>query len=91
LIDAAQASMDLLIETLPNRDDGGPAPKELALELSDWAKRRGAGADSRTALRAVLTLSRLHGFVSLEIAGNYASVGIDADQLFETELRELPA
>jgi len=25
LIDAAQASMDLLIESLPNRDDGGPS------------------------------------------------------------------
>jgi Tetracyclin repressor-like, C-terminal domain len=43
------------------------------------------------ALRAVLTWSRLHGFVSLEIAGNYASMGIDPDQLFETELRALPA
>jgi hypothetical protein len=28
----------------------------------------------------------LHGIVSLEIAGNFASMGIDAHQLFEVQL-----
>jgi hypothetical protein len=37
----------------------------------------------------VLAWSRLHGFVSREIAGNYASMGIDPDQLFEAELSRL--
>jgi hypothetical protein len=32
-----------------------------------------------TALHAVLIWSQLHGIVSLEIAGNFASMGIDAD------------
>jgi len=52
---------------------------------------RGLEADPATALRAVLTWSRLHGFVSLEIAGNYASMAIDPDQLFEIQLATLTA
>jgi AcrR family transcriptional regulator len=91
LVDAAQSSMDLLIEALPS-DGESPAPTSApASGLAEWAERRGVEADAATALRAVLTWSRLHGFVSLEIAGNYASMGIDPDQLFEAELRALPA
>jgi AcrR family transcriptional regulator len=89
LIEAAQASMDLLIETLPNHSDATRPTRALATQLSRWANKRGIEADATTALRAVLTWSRLHGFVSLEIAGNYASMGIDPDQLFEAELSRL--
>jgi hypothetical protein len=39
----------------------------------------------------VLFWSRLHCLVSLEIAGNLASMGIDPDQLFEIELGALTA
>jgi hypothetical protein len=41
-----------------------------------------------TALRAVLSL---HGLVSLEIAGNFASMGIDPGQVFEAQLATLTA
>jgi AcrR family transcriptional regulator len=89
LIEAAQTSMDLLIETLP-ADHNAPRPtRALAAEVSQWANRRGVQVDAATALRAVLAWSRLHGFVSLEIAGNYASMGIDPDPLFETDLSAL--
>jgi hypothetical protein len=37
----------------------------------------------------VLVWSRLHGLVSLEIAGNFASMGIDPDQVFEAQLGTL--
>ena len=40
-------------------------------------------------MRGVLVWSRLHGLVSLEIAGNFASMGIDPDELFETQLATL--
>ena len=40
-------------------------------------------------LRPVLVWSRLHGLVSLELGGNFASMGLDADELFEAELRAL--
>ncbi len=89
LIEAAQTSMDLLIETLPADHSAARPTKALAAELSQWANKRGVQVDAATALRAVLAWSRLHGFVSLEIAGNYASMGIDPDPLFETELSAL--
>jgi AcrR family transcriptional regulator len=89
LIDAASASMDLLVEVLPT-DRGGTRPtRALATQASDWAADRGVQADAAKAVRALLTWSRLHGFVSLEIAGNYASMGIDPDALFEIELSAL--
>jgi AcrR family transcriptional regulator len=92
LINASKASMELLVETLPNhRDTARPPGAALAGQLSEWADNRGVHIDPANARRAILTWSRLHGFVSLEIAGNYASMGIDPDQLFETELRALPA
>jgi hypothetical protein len=36
--------------------------------------------------RAVTMWSRMHGHVSLEIEGNFASMGLDADKLFAAEL-----
>ncbi len=42
-------------------------------------------------MRAVLIWSYLHGIVSLEIAGNFASMGIDPDQVFEAQLPALTA
>jgi AcrR family transcriptional regulator len=91
LIHASRASMELLVETLPNRHNTSRLRGALAGQLSEWAKQRGVQVDAASALRAILTWSGLHGFVSLEIAGNYASMGIDPDELFETELRALPA
>jgi hypothetical protein len=43
------------------------------------------------AMRAIIIWSRLHGLVSLEIAGNFASMGIDARQIFEAQLATLTA
>lgn len=91
LINASNASMDLLVKTLPHRKNRWQPTAELSDQLSEWADARGIQVDAANALRAVLTWSRLHGFVSLEIAGNYASMGLDPDLLFETELRALPA
>ncbi len=63
----------------------------LAAELTAWAQQRDQGIDPGTALHAVLIWSQLHGIVSLEIAGNFASMGIDPDQLFEIQLTAITA
>jgi hypothetical protein len=68
-----------------------PPGPPLASQLSAWARKHSLEADPATALRAVLAWSRLHGFVSLEIAGNYASMSIDPDQVFEVQLATLTA
>ena len=91
LVDAARQSMSLLFDILT---DLGPSRsavpgQPLATQLSAWAQIHGLGMDPATALQAVLVWSRLHGFVSLEIAGNFASMGIDPDQLFGIQLAAL--
>ena len=88
LVHAAQAVMNPLLETLRELGDGTAIPpgQPLASQLPAWAQRHGLDIDPATALRAVLIWSRLHGFVSLEIAGNFASMGIDPGQVFEIQL-----
>jgi AcrR family transcriptional regulator len=91
LVDAAQAAMNLLLGILRGLGDrtATPPPQPLASQLAAWAQPHAPGIDPATALRAVLTWSRLHGIVSLEIAGNFASMGIDPGQLFEMQLATL--
>lgn len=91
LVDASWAGMDLLLHVLDeSRCHGAEAtPQPLASQLAAWAEPHHPGVDPATALRAVRTWSRLHGIVSLEIAGNFASMGINPDQIFETELAAL--
>ena len=89
LIEASKASMDLLLEVLPADGAHTRPTRALASQATDWATDRGLQADAATAVSALLTWSRLHGFVSLEIDGNYDSMGIDPDALFELELSAL--
>ena len=79
LIDAAQGSMNLPLDILGADGDrvGLRPPLPLASQLAAWAQPHHPGIDSAIALRAVLFWRRLHGIVSLEIAGNFASVGFD--------------
>jgi AcrR family transcriptional regulator len=91
LVNAAQAVMNLLLETLREPGDLTTAPpgQPLASQLSAWVHRHGLDLDPATALRGVLIWARVHGLVSLEIAGNFASMGIDPDQVFEIQLATL--
>jgi AcrR family transcriptional regulator len=96
LVEASWSAMKVLLDVLGDLsalDGRAPAPpappappQPLSSQLAAWARPHDPDVDPATALRAVLIWSRLHGIVSLEIAGNYASMGIDPDQLFETEL-----
>ena len=84
--------MNLLLGALRGfAASAGEPAGPLAAELTAWADRHGFRIDAATALRAVLIWSQLHGIVSLEIAGNFASMGIDADQLFEIQLTAITA
>jgi AcrR family transcriptional regulator len=91
LVDASQGAMNQLLGILRELDDGTTeAPAEpLASQLAAWAQPQDPAIDPAAALRAVLIWSHLHGIVSLEIAGNFASMGIDPAQLFETQLAAL--
>jgi AcrR family transcriptional regulator len=91
LVGASQGAMSQLLEILREFGDGTiePSAEPLASQLAAWAQRQDPGTDPATALRALVIWSRLHGIVSLEIAGNFTSMGIDPGQFFETQLAAL--
>jgi AcrR family transcriptional regulator len=91
LVAASQAAMNLLLGALRELGNCTPAPpsQPLATQLTAWAQA--FDVDPAIALRAILIWSRLHGLVSLEIAGNFASMGIDPHQVFEAQLPDLTA
>jgi AcrR family transcriptional regulator len=93
LVDASWAAMNPLLVIVREFGDlaAAPPPQPLASQLAAWAQPHHPGTGPAAALRAVLIWSRLHGIVSLEIAGNFASMGIDPGQLFEIELAGLTA
>jgi AcrR family transcriptional regulator len=92
LVKASWAAMDLLLEALRGFVAGAAEPSgPLAAELTAWAHQHNFRIDAAAALRAILVWSQLHGIVSLEIAGNFASMSIDADQLFEIQLTAITA
>ena len=68
-----------------------PTAQPLTSQLAAWAQAHAFDFDPAVALRAILIWSRLHGLVSLEIAGNFASMGIDPSPLFEAQLPMLTA
>jgi AcrR family transcriptional regulator len=80
-----QGGMDLLLEVLPRSGEGTRPSKALASQASEWATGRGLQTDAATAVRALLTWSRSHGFARVEIDGNYASMDIEPDALAEIE------
>ncbi len=91
LVDAAEQAMNILAGIVPGLGNAAQAPpgQPLASQMSTWARAHGLGIDPASALQAVLIWSRLHGFVSLEIAGNFAAMGIDPDQLFGAQFAGL--
>ena len=91
LVAASEAAMNLLLGILRELGNRTPAPpsQPLASQLTAWAHAHAFDVDPAIALRAILIWSRLHGLVSLEIAGNFASMGIDPDQVFEAQLAAL--
>ncbi len=49
------------------------------------------GSDSTTLLRSVTFWTRLHGVLSLELAGHFVGMSIDTDQLYAAEIHNLLA
>ncbi|MFI0732860.1 TetR/AcrR family transcriptional regulator [Streptomyces sp. NPDC021225] len=89
--------LDVAADLWPPDDSPAAAPgREGDVDLDaavraheDILAATGAGPEQ---LRRVLSAwTRLHGFVSLEIGGNFTSMGIDADALFAQEVSALSA
>jgi len=88
LVDASQRAMNVLVGVLDDEDAKAPSVA-LARELKRWARSQGIDASAPVALRAVQVWTRLHGFVSLEIGGNFTSMQLDPNKLFRAELERL--
>ena len=88
LVAAAEASMNLLLDALRRlgKRTSAPPVQPLSSQLAAWAQTHALDVDPAIALRAILIRSRLHGLVSLEIAGDFTSMGIDPGQLCEAQL-----
>jgi AcrR family transcriptional regulator len=92
LVDASQKAMNVVVDVLdlPDHPVTGLS-RALSSQLLTWSRTRGLDGDVTVASRAILIWSRIHGFVVLELAGNFASMGIDPDHLFAAELADLLA
>jgi AcrR family transcriptional regulator len=92
LVNASARSMQTLLTVLadvPSEDLPAPPPRALARQLNHWSRAHGLKTDPAVALRAVSVWARLHGLVSLEISGNFESMGLDPERLFESEFAAL--
>jgi AcrR family transcriptional regulator len=96
LVEAADRSMAVFLGVYARAGVGadvGPAlGKTLTKQLRAWAVTRSRDPGTPEALyQGVITWTRLHGFVSLEIEGAFASMGIDPDAVFHREVDALTA
>jgi AcrR family transcriptional regulator len=96
VIPAAQRGMAVIldaIDALPAaRKPRTKLPAELRAELDTWTERVGGQQlPPAVLLRGVIFWSRLHGLVSLELDRHLASMQLNPELLYRTELAELGA
>jgi AcrR family transcriptional regulator len=92
---AAQRSMDVFLSVLDGPGSGPDAGgtelgPELASQIRAWGQR--AQPPDRPAGRlylGLLTWTRLHGLISLELGHHLASTGVDPALLYEAEVQSL--
>jgi hypothetical protein len=85
--------LDALAALDPPASTGAGDAGALDAQLRRWAEARSVEGDLPPALLqlGVLTWTRLHGIISLEIEGVFASMGIDPELLFAAEVDHLVA
>jgi len=93
LVAAADRAMATLLELFPDTGSqlaGETLPAALTRQLREWALGHERDpADPGRLYRGVIAWTRLHGFVSVEIEGAFASMGIDPDTVFHREVDAL--
>jgi AcrR family transcriptional regulator len=92
LVDASREAMSSLLDGWAQPGEKAlkpPLTKELSRQFRDWTARHDRKDTPELAYRAVIVWARLHGLVLLEIDGVFASLGVDADSVFEREIEIL--
>lgn len=93
-LSAASRSMVVLVAVLigasstASMGEGLPIEKnELERAIQIWSKRSGHAEVAPSLLMvAMLTWTRLHGIISLELGGHLDAAGLSADLLFDAEI-----
>lgn len=93
-IPAAHRTMAVLLDALAGLvrapASGDRQHAELDGQLATWLRHRdGPVVDGRVARLGVTLWTRLHGVVSLEIAGHFASMGFDPALLYDAEVEAM--
>ncbi|OLF19100.1 TetR/AcrR family transcriptional regulator [Actinophytocola xanthii] len=88
---AANRAMTALL-TAVGEDSRPPASDPLHGQVAEWGRRMGHGhLTSRQQHWGLTVWSRLHGLLSLEVAGQFELSGIDPELLFLAEVETLAA
>jgi AcrR family transcriptional regulator len=88
---AANRAMTALLSAV-GEDRAEPAADLLHEQIARWGQRMGHDRlTPRQQHWGLIVWSRLHGVVSLEITGQYATTGIDPELLFRAEVDALVA
>jgi AcrR family transcriptional regulator len=92
----ARRAMDILLAALselePVEQAATVSDSVLRNELAKWGDKSGRPPDDpRVLLMALLTWTRVHGFISVEIEGFFQHIGVDPARLYEAETDHLIA
>ncbi|KUJ47430.1 TetR/AcrR family transcriptional regulator [Streptomyces sp. NPDC093228] len=88
----AREIMSALLEVCAAAGTGSAAPDSFDAHLADHGQWAGDHAYPPAVLhRALVFWSRLHGVLSLELAGHFTGMGFDPDLLFAAEVERLTA
>ncbi|MFF4351154.1 TetR/AcrR family transcriptional regulator [Streptomyces sp. NPDC001530] len=90
LVEASQPAMNVVLNVVNTlTTPGAPIPEGPASQFQEWMKRHGVeDIPPAVASRTTMLWAHLHGLVSLEIEGNFTSMGIEPTALYDTEVRE---
>jgi AcrR family transcriptional regulator len=85
---AMDAVLDVLTDIAAGHATGTDSPAPLDRQLTRWIADRGGDAEipPRLLQLGVLTWTRLHGIIGLELAGILTDMDLDATLLIEAEL-----
>jgi len=91
LVAASQSAMEVLVGILTGLgQDPRSSSSTLDGQLEQWSRSRGlTDVTPAMASKAVMIWARLHGLVTLEIEGNFASMGLDGQLLFDVAVDDL--
>ncbi|AVH60485.1 MULTISPECIES: TetR/AcrR family transcriptional regulator [Streptomyces] len=90
LVEASQPAISVVLDVVSAlAKPGTPAPDGSAAQFREWMKRHAIeDVTEAVAARTTLLWARLHGLVSLEIEGNFSSMGINPATLYDADVKD---